>query len=148
MIRTQYSKEKQLSRHRILETEYPLLQKLVSNFLFGKGNIRDFIFFNDVYSENNDRISFSIYTDTNCYNITARKPKDDDKVGYLGCGVSRRKPNAGENWNRGNDLPDGPYSEETWEKILQSIVRYELVPLNVRWEEDRVSHDEYSKASV
>ena len=41
--------------------------------------------------------------------------------------VQTRKPRAGEDWNRGNDLADGPYSEETWREIVNDIVAYELV---------------------
>jgi hypothetical protein len=36
---------------------------------------------------------------------------------------------AGEDWVRGNDLPDGPFSKETWDRIIYAIVRYELVKL-------------------
>ena len=48
---------------------------------------------------------------------------------YLGCTASTRKPRAGEDWDRGNDLPDGPFNRRTWIKILNGIVKYELVLL-------------------
>ena len=47
--------------------------------------------------------------------------------GYLGCQVSTRKPRAGEDYNRGRDLPDGPFVYKTWEKIKNAIIRHELV---------------------
>jgi len=47
--------------------------------------------------------------------------------GYLCCTGRCRKPRAGEDWTRGNDLPDGSYCKETWDRILNAIVAYELV---------------------
>lgn len=76
-----------------------------------------------------DRIR--IYTDKNSYAIYA-------KDGYLGCMASARKPRAGEDWTRGNDLPDGPLSEETWRRILCDIVSYELVRIHRREEPKHV----------
>lgn len=46
---------------------------------------------------------------------------------YLGCTVQSRKPRAGEDWTRGNDLPDGKCNYETWTKIKNNIIAYELV---------------------
>jgi hypothetical protein len=45
----------------------------------------------------------------------------------MGCVVSCRKPRAGEDWTRGNDLPDGAYCYETWIKIKNAIIKHELV---------------------
>jgi len=70
-------------------------------------------------------VRVSLYTKDNIYSIVVRLPKNDD--GYLGCMVSTRKPRAGEDWNRGRDLPDGKYCYETWQKIKDDIVAYELV---------------------
>ena len=47
--------------------------------------------------------------------------------GYLGCIASSRRWRAGEDWHRGSDLPDGPFTEETWRRVLAAIVSYELV---------------------
>jgi len=69
----------------------------------------------------------NIFTNDHRYHIVAI-----DRVkgrSYLGCQVSTRKSLAGEDWFRGNDLPDGPFNRRTWLKILNSIVKYELVPL-------------------
>ena len=41
-----------------------------------------------------------------------------------------KKLRAGEDWNRGNDLPDGPFEIDTWNNILKGIIRYELVLLS------------------
>jgi hypothetical protein len=81
--------------------------------------------------------SFKIYTATYKYTITARAPKGDR--GYLGCIASARMPRAGEDWTRGNDLPDGPFTIETWHRILTAILAFELVTpstdMVVRWSE-------------
>lgn len=45
---------------------------------------------------------------------------------YLGCQAGTRKPRVGEDHTRGNDLPDGKFSKETFDKIILSIVGYEL----------------------
>jgi len=71
---------------------------------------------------------FYIYTNENKYQIVATiRPNDD---GYLGCQASTRKKRPGESWHRGNDLPDGVFSKETWNNIMMGIIRYELVSLS------------------
>ncbi len=63
------------------------------------------------------------YTETNKYAVVATPD-------YLGCVASSRKPRAGEWWTRGNDLPDGPFCEETWLAILRAVVAYETVRIH------------------
>ncbi len=63
-----------------------------------------------------------VFTDRYVYRISAT-------ANSLCSGASARKPRAGETWTRGRDLPDGPFSEETWQEIVLAIVRYELVEL-------------------
>lgn len=85
------------------------------------------------YKEN--RLHLKIFTKDHSYSISARLPNSeklgDGKMisvdGYLGCIAQTRKPRAGENWNRGNDLADGSYSKETFDEIVQDILAYELV---------------------
>lgn len=69
-----------------------------------------------------------LFTQSHRYTIAARPPCGDDD-GYLGCTASARTPLAGEDWTRGNDLADGPYSDATWIEIVYSILGYELVRL-------------------
>ena len=79
-----------------------------------------------------NRVNIHLYTKTNEYSISARLPdlkKKNDK-GYLGCVASCRTPRAGEFWTRGNDLPDGKFSFETWIEIVSGIVQYELVKIH------------------
>lgn len=70
-----------------------------------------------------DEYKFYIYTDNNKYAIYANNKTEQ---GYLGCVAQSRKYRPGEDWFRGNDLPDGPLTEKTWNSILKAIVRYEL----------------------
>ena len=63
------------------------------------------------------------YTEVNRYCITV-------SAEYLGCQALSRKARAGENSPRGGDLPDGPFTCETWAKILAAIVGYELVKIH------------------
>jgi hypothetical protein len=69
----------------------------------------------------------TIYTRNHLYAITARAQKG--QPGYLGCGVSNRKPLAGERHTRGNDLTDGHFNSATWHKIILDILGYELVKI-------------------
>jgi len=83
--------------------------------------------------KNGIRVYF--YTKENCYSIKVKIPMPNDdssennNYGYLGCTVQTRKPRAGEDWNRGNDLANGKYCKETWDKIKNDIISYELVKI-------------------
>jgi hypothetical protein len=61
------------------------------------------------------------------YAITAREEggKCDDGTepagDYLGCTVTSRFVLDGEDWNRGNDYPDGPFNRATWDRIAKAI---------------------------
>ena len=67
---------------------------------------------------------------TSVYKYSIRAVDRYGKKGYLGCSSSTRKNRAGEGWNRGNDLPDGPFNKDTWNSILRRIIKYEAVPLS------------------
>lgn len=58
------------------------------------------------------------------YYIRAEDKSADD--GYLGCTRDNDFHLAGEDHTRGHDLPDGPFTEETWRKIVHAIVASEL----------------------
>ena len=93
--------------------------------------IEDFV----IADHKEDRLHLKIYTKDHSYNISARLPEVNklgkgemiSVDGYLGCISQTRKPRAGEDWNRGNDLADGSYSKETFEEIVHDILAYELV---------------------
>ena len=66
-----------------------------------------------------NHVNYVIYTARHSYSISATPT-------YLGCIASTTYYRPGENWTRGNDLPDGKFSRETWEAIKDAIIRYEL----------------------
>ena len=74
-------------------------------------------------SQSSSEYRVFVYTQTNRYCIVA---KQYDDGGYLGCTATSRKARPGEQQFRGNDLPDGKLTEQTWYRILVGIVRYEL----------------------
>ena len=79
------------------------------------------------------------YTEEHQYFITAiERPAGES---YIGCGVTTRKARAGEDWLRGNDLPDGPFNKETWNRIIYAIVNYELVKLTPFKKPDTIPED-------
>ena len=106
------------------------------------GKIEDFI--HELQAENDPvkggwKMIMALYTDEHKYQIVAI-----DRIGekgYLGCQVSTRKYRAGEDWLRGNDLPDGPFNLDTWNRILNGIIRYELVALSKYLKPDKIPGD-------
>ena len=68
-------------------------------------------------------VRYIFCTDEHQYSIYAHPD-------YLGAGASARKQRPGEDWTRGNDLPDGKFCRETWESIKDAIIRYEMVKLD------------------
>lgn len=71
---------------------------------------------------------YCLYTEENQYTIVAIERKDGED--YLGCSATARKARPGEGWLRGNDLPDGPFTRKTWDRIIYAIVSYEMVKLS------------------
>ncbi len=88
----------------------------------------------DIESESNEGGSeswrFNIYTDRYAYRISARTA-GPQRRSYLGAIMSTRKPRAGEDHSRGNDLHDGRLTLDTWRNILSDIVGIEIVPLDI-----------------
>lgn len=69
-----------------------------------------------------NNVAYLICTEEHSYSISANAT-------YLGCIASARRCRAGENWTRGNDLPDGPFDRSTWEAIKDAIIRFELAKI-------------------
>lgn len=117
----------------IQETKMEQLDKWVHDLVY-PGIASDFIHKTKSFEHNTDQgvkqiiKDFCFYTSEFKYRFYANDRSSDD--GYLGCVVTARKMRAGEDWNRGNDLADGPFDETTWLSILTSIVNYELVQLS------------------
>jgi hypothetical protein len=90
-----------------------------------------------VAGEVSKRVGF--YTEEHEYHISAiERPAGKS---YIGCNVLARKARAGEDWQRGNDLPDGPFNKETWNRIIYAIVNYELVKLTPYIKPDEIPED-------
>ncbi len=73
----------------------------------------------------NNAFRLLIYTNDHSYSISVHFHENGKH--YLGCIASTRKPRAGEDWTRGNDLPDGDFSKKTFDAIMRKIVGYELI---------------------
>lgn len=71
-----------------------------------------------VRTNEHDRFDINIFTTDHVYRLTATPT-------YLGCIASTRKPRPGEDWTRGNDLPDGKFTRDTFVSILGAILFYE-----------------------
>lgn len=88
-------------------------------------------------SEDNDPVlskwscRVNVFTRTHKYLISAHW-KGSSIDSYLGCIANNRKPRAGETWTRGNDLPSGKLTRETWEDIKDAILSYELCKIAKR----------------
>lgn len=78
---------------------------------------------------NSEQLRWTCYTTEHSYHIRASYDHENIRDNYLGCVMSARKPRAGEDWTRGNDLPDGRLNQKTWSAIKHSIIRYELMKL-------------------
>jgi len=101
------------------------------------GNVEDYIkvIFDMEQGESHDyefKKQIVLYTRDYKYTITAIDGIKND--GYLGCVYSLRKPLPGENWTRGRDLPNGNFNKNTWEKIILSMIKNELMMLTKKIE--------------
>ena len=67
---------------------------------------------------------------------------------YLGCTATSRVWRAGEDWHRGNDLPDGKFCRRIWERIKNAIIQYELVKLEEPVEYIGVDETEVTEGTV
>jgi hypothetical protein len=111
-----------------MDSKIDIVDKWIEKLVF-PGEVKDFVKTTKNFkSEGVFHKEYIFYTDEYKYKILAIDRPDDG--GYLGCLVSSRKPRAGEDWTRGNDLPDGPLEEQTWFMILNAIINYELVELS------------------
>lgn len=92
---------------------------------FGKDQVKIQLLGNDA--------KITIFTDSNQYMISLRERHEgpnERTTDYMGCISNCRKPRAGEDWARGNDLADGSLSLETWNAIKADIISYELVKIH------------------
>lgn len=73
-------------------------------------------------SDYGDSVGVNLFSDRNIYHIAARTTDG----GYLGLTYSTRRTGAG------NDLADGGYNQETWDKIVKDMLSCELISLKQR----------------
>lgn len=78
-----------------------------------------------LYNETDNRLRAYLYTGKYKYCIVANKDGT-----YLGCVSSSRTQDPGEDWFRGNDLGDGPFDQETMDRIKSDIIGSELEPIS------------------
>jgi len=117
-------------------TRMEMLDQWIKELVF-PGKVKDFIQ-EDSGEGSPEEVKrrFYFYTDEHKYFIVAIERNTGKS--YLGCQVSTRKSRAGEDWARGNDLPDGDFTKETWNSIVEAIVRYELVKLSKYQKPDNI----------
>jgi len=124
-----------MSEDKVVDLQKTKMEKLDRwiHKLVYPGKVSDFIQVIKSFEDTSQGITqkikdFCFYTSEYKYRFYANDRSNDD--GYLGCQVTARKMRPGEDWVRGNDLADGPFNEETWRRILNTIVNYELVKLS------------------
>ena len=78
-----------------------------------------------VWEPKDNRLHLVLYTNDHRYHVGLHL-KDDGSV-YMGCMAQARKPRAGENWDRGNDLHDGGFTWDDFVAIMLDIAAYEMV---------------------
>ena len=112
-------------------TKMQMLDQWLKELIY-PGKVKDFI--QEINGSGNgeeEQRTLCFYTENHVYFINAiERFKGKNKSGYLGCQVSARKARAGEDWIRGNDLPDGEFNKKTWDRIIYAIVSYEIVKLS------------------
>jgi len=119
-----------------LKREAPEFVEWLSGILWGDHEPLDIVLIDQPYE---DRYSVDIFTDTHSYHFSVKPPNEEDADGYLGGQAGTRKSRAGEDHTRGNDLADGPYSKETFDKIVNDIVAYETVELGAGDRSDAIA---------
>ena len=87
------------------------------------------------------RVEFKIFTEAHEYHISSTWL--DYGADYLGCIARTRKFRVGEDWTRGSDLADGYFCRETWDKIKNDIIRYEMKALS-----KYIEHGHWTKPKV
>ena len=93
------------------------------------GEFEEFVNTVKEFTSNGEQIvEYVLFTNEFKYKLFAIQR--DKGSSYLSCQVSARKSRAGEDWNRGNDLRDGPLEMETWNQITRDMINYEIVRLS------------------
>ena len=113
------------------------LKKWLSELLYRDNNLEDYFQIKTSswrFEGENEEFTHVVYfyTKNNRVSLVISPSSSRDGTTYFRCQVSSRKPRAGEDWTRGNDLPDGKFNEDTWIRIKNAIISYELVKIAKR----------------
>jgi hypothetical protein len=129
-----------------IKTWYPETKQSWDDYILTDADYRDYLYPDHSGNEEarrrfeplrEDQLHIILFTNDHYYHISAGLLQDGEDTGYLGCIAQTRKPRAGETWARGNDLPDGSLTKDTWDSIVRKIVGYELVA-KVKPQQDKV----------
>lgn len=101
-----------------LVSDYPFFEKWIKRVNWYHSNNRIAILKSLTMDKN---YHLYMYSNTREYSISV-SPK------YMSCGSNNRVRGVLEDWNRGNDFPDGDCCEETFVHILFAILHDELIP--------------------
>lgn len=83
------------------------------------------------YVSDNPSMWVRFYSDSYVYAISVHsKPDKPIEEWYLGAYVSTRYHRPTEDWVRGNDLPDGDFTESTWRSIVSAFAGYQLLDIS------------------
>ena len=98
------------------------------------GNPIDAMVLDEEPSKQGSVFKASLFTERHIYHITAMPSWNTETEGHEGClsaFVGNRMFRAGddENWERSSYLADGPYNEDTWQRIMADIIGHEMVRL-------------------
>lgn len=77
-----------------------------------------------IFDLDNTAIKVIFFTEEKRYSIRVTEK-------YMGCVMQQRKSRPGEIQFRGTDLPDGDYSQDTWDRIKNRIIQTEIKALQV-----------------
>jgi len=122
-------------------TKMQMLDQWLKELVY-PGKVGDFI--QEITGSGNveeEQRTLCFYTEEHQYFINAIERHNGINKSYLGCQVNARKSRAGEDWVRGNDLPDGEFNKKTWDRIIYAIVCYEVVKLSPFQKPDTVPVD-------
>ena len=122
-------------------TKMQMLDQWLKELVY-PGKVTDFI--QEITGQGNREAEERVlcfYTEEHVYYINAIERYAATDKSYIGCQVNARKTRAGEDWVRGNDLPDGEFNKKTWDRIIYAIVSYELVKLSPFQKPDTVPED-------
>lgn len=97
-------------------------------------NMNDYLQIFSRLSNGKQRYSIKLYTTGYIISINIRLPedlpKDKNDRGYIGGFLKCRKSLPGETHHRGSDLHDGKFKKETFDELVNDVLKTQLVELD------------------